>query len=99
MHQNRTSEARFDALREEAARTGHVQPAEIVPIDRVVPRPSAAKDYHGLPVLKAPVWTWQVPLYFFAGGIGGASAVIAFIAHLLGSNPELVRAALWVGLG
>ena len=25
-------------------------------------------DYYGLPLLKAPVWTWEVPAYFFAGG-------------------------------
>src|SRR5207237_4152639 len=99
MHQNRRSEARLDALREEAARTGHVQPADIVVIDRALPGPSAAKDYHGLPVLKAPVWTWQVPLYFLAGGIAGASAVIAFFAHMLGHNPELIRLVLWLVLG
>lgn len=98
MHQNRTSEARLDALREEAARTGRVQAAGVVPIDSVLPRPSAAKDYNGQPVLKPPTWTWQVPLYFFAGGIAGASAVIGLIAHLLGRNPALVRGALWLGL-
>jgi hypothetical protein len=21
--------------------------------------------YHGLPILKKPVWTWEVPAYFF----------------------------------
>ncbi len=98
MHQNRTSEARLDALREEAARKGHVESAGVVPIDSVLPRPSAAKDYHGLPVLKAPVWTWEVPLYFFVGGIGGAAAAIAFISHLLNKYPDLVRGGLWVGL-
>ena len=95
---DRADEARLDALREEAARTGQVQSAGIVPVDGVLPQPTAATDYHGLPVLKPPTWTWQVPLYLFLGGVAGASAVIAFAAHLLTKNPELVRAALWVGL-
>ena len=33
--------------------------------------------YYGQPVVKPPVWTWEIPLYFFFGGIGGMSAVIA----------------------
>ncbi len=24
--------------------------------------------YHGLPAIKTPVWTWEVPAYFYAGG-------------------------------
>lgn len=32
------------------------------------------------PLLKAPVWTWEVPAYFFVGGASGAAAVIAAIA-------------------
>jgi formate-dependent nitrite reductase membrane component NrfD len=98
MNPERANEDRLDALREEAARTGRIQSPGVVPSDSVLPRPSAAEDYHGLPVLKPPTWTWQVPLYFFAGGVGGAAAVIAFLAHLLGKNPDLIRPALWVGL-
>ena len=32
------------------------------------------RSYYGRPVLKAPVWTPEIPLYFFTGGLGGASA-------------------------
>ena len=28
--------------------------------------------YHGQPILKEPVWTWEIPLYFFVGGMAGA---------------------------
>jgi formate-dependent nitrite reductase membrane component NrfD len=35
-----------------------------------------------VPVLKPPVWTWEVPAYFFVGGAAGAAAVIAAIAGL-----------------
>jgi len=35
-----------------------------------------------VPLLKPPVWTWEVPAYFFVGGASGAAAVIAAIAGL-----------------
>ena len=36
--------------------------------------------YRSAPLLKPPVWTWEVPLYFFVGGIAGVAAVIAAAA-------------------
>jgi formate-dependent nitrite reductase membrane component NrfD len=53
-------------------------------------------EYYGLPTLKAPVWTWEVPAYFFVGGAAGAAAVIASAARLSGASPALVRDARWV---
>lgn len=55
-------------------------------------------SYYGLPALKPPVWTWQVPLYFFLGGIAGMSACIGFAAHVFHNDPALVRLCLWIGL-
>ena len=40
------------------------------------PQIQGRDPYYGLPALKPPVWTWEVPLYFFIGGISGVSAVI-----------------------
>jgi hypothetical protein len=82
----KATEARLEEIRRVAAEAG--QPPEI----------STTESYYGLPVLKAPVWTWEVPLYFFLGGIAGVSACIAFIAQLFHSDPALVRACLWMGL-
>ena len=31
------------------------------------------RSYHGQPVIKEPVWTWEIPIYFFTGGLGGAA--------------------------
>src|SRR5246500_2091739 len=90
------SEARLDALREEAARTGKADGGRVVPFASPFPSGASATSYHGQPVLKAPTWTWQVPLYFFVGGVAGNSAVIALAAHLLSDDAALVRAALWV---
>jgi formate-dependent nitrite reductase membrane component NrfD len=42
--------------------------------------------------LKQPVWKPEVALYFFFGGLAGASAVLAFGARLAG-NRALARAA------
>src|SRR5205823_3038350 len=30
----------------------------------------AVRSYHGQQVLKEPVWTWEIPCYFFMGGLG-----------------------------
>ena len=29
------------------------------------------RSYYGRPVIKEPVWTWEIPTYFFTGGLGG----------------------------
>jgi Polysulphide reductase, NrfD len=50
------------------------------------------RSYYGQPVIKPPVWTPEIPLYFFAGGLGGASTGLAFLAELRG-NDELARRA------
>lgn len=51
-------------------------------------------DYYGRPVLKAPVWTWEVPTYFFFGGMAGAAAPLALGARLAGNEVLARRAAL-----
>jgi Polysulfide reductase len=50
------------------------------------------RSYHGQPVIKEPVWTWEIPLYFFTGGLGGASAGLAYLSELRG-NEVLARRA------
>lgn len=93
----RISEDRLDTLREEAARIGKVQAAGTLPAESPLPKPAPKSGYHGNPLLKPPTWTWQVPLYLFAGGVAGTSAFIALAAHVSG-NSALLRAALWVAL-
>jgi hypothetical protein len=53
-------------------------------------------SYHQIPLLKAPVWTWEIPAYFFVGGAAGASAALAAIAQATGAGEELVRDARWI---
>jgi formate-dependent nitrite reductase membrane component NrfD len=49
--------------------------------------------YYGRPVLKAPVWKSAIAMYFFTGGVAGASSTLAFAAGLAG-NRRLARSAL-----
>ena len=63
------------------------------------PQIQGRDSYYGLPALKPPVWTWEVPLYFFIGGISGVSGCMAFIAQLFRSEPSLIRVLLWIGFG
>jgi formate-dependent nitrite reductase membrane component NrfD len=98
------SERRLDELREEAARAGQVSGTGVHPSGSPMPdtkrhdESSAGdpEDYYGLPLLKPPVWTWEIPLYFFVGGAAGASAVIALAAQVSGADEELVRDARWL---
>jgi hypothetical protein len=92
-------ESRLDALREEAARTGKVGGRGVAAAGGPMPAGAGAgAGYYNLPVLKAPVWTWEVPLYFFVGGVAGASEAIALAARLSGRAAGLERAALWMAL-
>ena len=52
--------------------------------------------YYGYPALKAPVWTWEVPAYFFVGGTAGAAALIGAVARRTGASDALVRDARWI---
>ncbi len=54
---------------------------------------SRVAGYYGRPVVKAPVWKPAIALYFFTGGVAGASSVLAFAAGLAG-NRRLARSAL-----
>jgi formate-dependent nitrite reductase membrane component NrfD len=38
------------------------------------------------PVIKAPVWTWEVPLYFWFGGIAAGSSFVALACDLAGDD-------------
>ena len=53
-------------------------------------------SYYDLPLLKPPVWTWEVPAYFFVGGAAGAAAALGAIAQVTGADDALVRDARWI---
>jgi formate-dependent nitrite reductase membrane component NrfD len=46
------------------------------------------RDYYGIPPIKEHTWTWEVPVYFWLGGIGAGAHLISTIAQLLGWKDE-----------
>ena len=64
---------------------------------RMVPE-EEVRSYYGRAVLKEPVWSWEIPWYFFAGGLAGASSGLALVARLTG-NEKLARRAHLAALG
>jgi DMSO reductase anchor subunit len=80
----------------QAARTGvgrdrGAKEASMVPKDR-------PRTYYDRPVVKPPVWKPEIPWYFFTGGLGGASSVLAYAASLAG-NRRLARRAWAIAFG
>ncbi len=46
------------------------------------------KSYFDYPVLKAPIWRWEIVWYFFLGGLAAGCYVLASIASLFGSEED-----------
>jgi len=88
------SESRLDELREEAARRGAVEGGGVRAVGSPLPQDVATVGYYGHPVVKPPVWTWEVPLYFFVGGLAGMAAVIGLAAYAARQSPLLMLDAL-----
>src|SRR5437763_3387071 len=57
-------------------------------------------NYYDYPVLKAPVWRWEIIWYFFVGGLAAGCYVIATIASLFGSKEDraVVRTGYYLSL-
>ena len=85
------NESRFDQLREEAWGTGVVTGGVDVAGGPIPRKPG----YYGQPVVRPPVWTWEIPIYFFVGGLGGMSAGIA-LGALLFHHFDVARTAMRV---
>ena len=50
------------------------------------------------PMMKAPVWTWEVPLYFWFGGMAAGASFVALACDLAG-DARSARVARKVALG
>jgi len=92
MTTNSPSEKRLEELREQAWKEGVVPGTGVDVAGGPIPR---KPGYYGQPVVKPPVWTWEIPLYFFFGGIAGMSAVMASGAIIF-NQIDLARMAMWV---
>src|SRR2546425_12088360 len=94
-----SSEHRLVEIRREAETTGKVVAKGARPGGAPFPVASPETGYYGIPLLKEPSWTWEVPLYFFVGGAAGAAAVMGGIASYTGGGSKLVRDARWIAAG
>ena len=86
--QTRWGDTRWSYLYGSDTRYGADRPAERPT------RPAAAEvpdRVHG-PVMKPPVWTWEVPLYFWFGGIAAGSSFIALACDMAGDHRSAATA-------
>lgn len=93
---NVESERRLAEVKEMGARSGVISIPGARPVGAPFPQASPTTGYYGVPLLKEPQWTNEVPLYFFIGGAAGAAAVIASAARWISRDVELARSARWV---
>jgi hypothetical protein len=87
-----TNEKRIDQLREEACAKGVVTGDGVDVAGGPIPQ---RPGYYGQPVVRPPVWTWEIPIYFFVGGLAGMSALIALGAALF-HHSDVARTAIWI---
>lgn len=60
---------------------------------------TTSPTYYDQPMLKEPVWEWDIALYFYVGGATGASATLAAAAQLIAPDSMrlLIRRGRWIG--
>jgi formate-dependent nitrite reductase membrane component NrfD len=56
------------------------------------------QSYYGRPIVKEPVWTPEIPAYFFTGGIAGGCSLLHGFARVAGYQ-RLAKTALYIGAG
>jgi formate-dependent nitrite reductase membrane component NrfD len=69
-------------------------------VKRVTPEAVREEGYYGLPMLKRPLWGWEIALYFFSEGISSGAYILATMADLCGSGryASLIRDARYISL-
>lgn len=88
MHRDDWGDARWSFIYDGGYATAEpAGPGEFGPLDGVGPG-----------MMKPPVWTWEVPLYFWFGGIASGSSFVALACDLAGDHRS-ARIARLVSLG
>jgi formate-dependent nitrite reductase membrane component NrfD len=62
-----------------------MDPEELADHNARMRRDTPMEPVHG-PIIKPPVWTWEVPLYFWTGGIAAGSSFVALACDLAGDE-------------
>jgi Polysulphide reductase, NrfD len=90
-HIDLAREKRLFELRREAAEKGRVERPGVRPAGAPFPMASPQTGYYGIPLLKEPTWTWEIPIYLFVGGAAGSAAVLGSVSRWLSNDRELTR--------
>jgi formate-dependent nitrite reductase membrane component NrfD len=69
------------------ARDGQVERRETSHHPKTDPR-REDKNYYGIPPIKRAHWTWQIPIYFWIGGISAGVQLFTTLANVLGHKDE-----------
>jgi hypothetical protein len=57
------------------------------------------KDYYSIPPIKKAHWTWQIPIYFWIGGIAAGVQLFTTLAEVLGHKDQaLTRVGRYTAL-
>ena len=68
-----------------ATATSSPSTGEVAAANRRMRDGAMPDDLRG-PFIKPPVWTWEMPLYFWVGGVASGSAFVALAADLAGDE-------------
>jgi formate-dependent nitrite reductase membrane component NrfD len=92
-HRRGWADARWSFLFGSDTRYAAAEPAR----DAEPEPPPEPEHVHG-PMIKPPVWTWEVPLYFWFGGMAAGSSFVALACDVAGDHRS-ARVARMVALG
>lgn len=86
-----TTEETLGLQGEPASANGHDETSHHTKEDEK--RQKKESGYYGIPPIKKPHWTWQVPLYLWLGGIGAGSHLISTVARLSNHDDRALMSA------
>lgn len=92
MNTDQNFEERLSALRETAKHGAPLRGRGVDVTGGPIPRHAG---YYGQSVVRPPVWTWEISLYFFVGGAAGMAPLIACSALEL-RQIDIAYVALWI---
>lgn len=84
-----SQERRADAAREQSETGGTPARREDAPLEgrrRKGGRREEPRSYYDVPMLKPPVWRWEIASYFFLGGLSAGAYVLARMAARFGGS-------------
>ena len=71
----------------------------VVPWEKLPSPQPGDPTYYGRPLLNEPVWEWDIPVYYYIGGLTGASLVLGAAAQIADSRNRaaLITRCHWIG--